>query len=352
VSYADGMAALNLEMPDRVPRTEYSAHRHWNLVRAVTGIAAGEQSSPEIQTEAAQAFIQRWHYDFMWNILTSRQVFGERRTRMGHANFAANGTDFDTNIRQLFADPEDVFHFDFFAAYDVRDRQDLVREYDEHYRQACLRFPECVNMTGIYITCISGLIELLGWDTLLLAAGLDRRAFGDFTDRYCAWIQQYFDALARSESPVVMIHDDIVWANGSFLDPEFYRSHVFANYRRMLRPLQDAGKKILFTSDGNYTEFVDDLAACGFHGFVLEPLTDMQYVAAHYGRTHSFIGNADTRILLQGSRSDIEAEVRRCLAIGKNCPGFFLAVGNHIPANTPVENALYYNEIYERLSRR
>ena len=33
-------------------------------------------------------------------------------------------------------------------------------------------------------------------------------------------------------------------------------------------------------------------------------------------------------------------------------PGFFMAVGNHIPANTPVDNALYYNEIYEQLSRR
>ena len=38
--------------------------------------------------------------------------------------------------------------------------------------------------------------------------------------------------------------------------------------------------------------------------------------------------------------------------IGKSCPGFFLAVGNHIPANTPVESALYYNEVYEELGRR
>jgi hypothetical protein len=40
------------------------------------------------------------------------------------------------------------------------------------------------------------------------------------------------------------------------------------------------------------------------------------------------------------------------MAIGKGCPGFFVAVGNHIPANTPIENALYYNQVYEELSRR
>lgn len=36
----------------------------------------------------------------------------------------------------------------------------------------------------------------------------------------------------------------------------------------------------------------------------------------------------------------------------EKCPGFFMAVGNHIPANTPVENALYYNEVFEQLRSR
>ena len=29
-----------------------------------------------------------------------------------------------------------------------------------------------------------------------------------------------------------------------------------------------------------------------------------------------------------------------------------VAVGNHIPPNTPVDNCLYYNEVYEELSRQ
>ena len=87
-------------------------------------------------------------------------------------------------------------------------------------------------------------------------------------------------------------------------------------------------------------------------GFVLEPTTDMAYIAERYGHSHFFIGNADTRILLSGSKAAIRAEVERCMAIGKDKPGFFLAVGNHIPANTPVEACLYYNEVYEELSVR
>lgn len=33
MSYEDGMVAINLEMPPRVPRTEYSADGHWELVK-------------------------------------------------------------------------------------------------------------------------------------------------------------------------------------------------------------------------------------------------------------------------------------------------------------------------------
>ena len=84
----------------------------------------------------------------------------------------------------------------------------------------------------------------------------------------------------------------------------------------------------------------------------MEPSVDMRYIAEKYGKTHAFVGNADTRILLSDTKEDIYNEVKRCMDIGKKCPGFFLAVGNHIPANTPVDNCLYYNEAYEKLRNR
>ena len=38
--------------------------------------------------------------------------------------------------------------------------------------------------------------------------------------------------------------------------------------------------------------------------------------------------------------------------LGKKCPGYFMCVSNAIPHNTPVENALYYNEAYEQTCLR
>jgi uroporphyrinogen-III decarboxylase len=74
--------------------------------------------------------------------------------------------------------------------------------------------------------------------------------------------------------------------------------------------------------------------------------------AEKYGDTHSFIGNVDTRVLLLGDKDDIRREVKRCVDIGRDYAGFFMAVGNHIPPNTPVANAIYYNEAFEELRYR
>ena len=352
MSYEDGMAALNLQMPPRVPHTEYSVESHWELIQAVTGIVVGPKSPGEVRSRAGIAFQRAWNLDLFWNVLITGDEFKGRRTDMGHAVYAAGGADYRPVGKPAFDDPETVLAFDPAETFGTPDRNELVRRFEGHYRQACAALPFGVNMTGIYTTLISGLIDLLGWDMLLLAAGTDGRRFGDLANRYARWMQHYFDALAAADVPVVMVHDDIVWTSGAFIQPDWYRQYVFPNYRRYFAPLRESGKKILFTSDGNFTEFIDDVVATGVHGLVMEPTTDMAYVAQRYGKTHAFIGNADTRILLRGSRNEIRNEVQRCMAIGKACPGFFLAVGNHIPPNTPVESAIYYNQVYEELSRR
>lgn len=352
MSYRDGWAAINLEMPDRVPRTEYSAEGHWGLISRVTGTPVSEQSPAEERKKASRNFMKAWNYDFIWSVRTHDDIFGGHCTRMGHAEYSAGGTDYDTRIYCPFPDAESVLAFDPEHFFDVPEHGELVRMYERHYAEQCANFPDAVNMTGIYTSCMSGLIALFGWDMLLEALGTDPDGFGAVVESYGRMIGKYFRALADADVPMVMIHDDLVWTSGPFASPAWYRKYIFPTLKKCIAPVVESGKKIAFTSDGDYTAFIDDIADCGVNGFVMEPMTDMGYIAEKYGRTHFFIGNADTRVLLFGSREEIESEVKRCMNIGKRCPGFFMAVGNHIPANTPVENALWYNECYERMARR
>ncbi len=353
MSYKDGMQALQLEMPDKIPRTEYSAHiMHWDLISNVTGLPVSVSSPDEAKYKASKQFTEAWDYGFIWNILPFDDIFQGKKTKMGHAEFQQAGSDFSAETSQLITRHEEVYNFDFFKEYGERDHITLVKDFNKDFDTKVVKYPDTVNMTGMYTTCMSGIIEILGWDMLLLAAGMNTKAFGDFMNRYTLWNLQYFKALAACKSPIVMVHDDIVWTDGPFLHPDFYRTYIFPNYKKLFQPLIEAGKTILYTSDGNYTQFIDDIAACKVSGFVLEPTTDMEYICKTYGKTHAIVGNADTRILLHGDKKAIKAEVKRCIELGRDCPGYFLAVGNHIPHNTPVDSCLWYNEFFEQYRKR
>lgn len=352
MSFSDGLAAINLQMPPKVPRTEYSADFHWELINTVTGMQVDQNSSSQQRLDASLAFRKAWDYSLWWNVLIGADFLGDFRTRMGHAEYAAGGVDFDNKLYCPFKDVDEALAFDPWEQYGEIDIKKATALFEQNYAYMRSLSDNELHMTGTYITLVSGLVEIFGWELLLEACGTDRARFGQITDSYAKWIQQYFVALAESDVPLVMIHDDMVWSSGAIFHPDFYKKHVFANYKKLFTPLIDSGKKILFTSDGNYTQFIDDIASCGVHGFVLEPLTDMEYMANKYGKTHVIVGNTDTRILLKGNKEEIRAEVKRCMDIGKSCPGFIMAVGNHIPPNTPVESCLYYDEVYRELSKR
>ncbi len=117
--------------------------------------------------------------------------------------------------------------------------------------------------------------------------------------------------------------------------------------------LHEAGKIVLFCSDGDWTMFVDDIAEAGADGFIFEPLVSFEYVVERYGKTHVIVGSkVDCRTLTFGTKEQIKAEVDETLKLAKSCPGFVFAVGNHIPSNVPVENALFYFDYLSENWRR
>lgn len=355
MSYEYGWAAINLQAPPRVPRTEYSVETyHYELIKIVTGIEITDESTPEEKFAASKAFREAWTYDFSFGLwgYTVYELADKKRTRMGHAEFAANGSDLDANVGCPFKSVDEVLSFDPMETYGLLDKEWLVKNFEQSYAANLSRCPDCVTSTGTYSTLISGLINTFGWDMLLMGIGTDPKAMGEVANRYAKWMMQFTEAIAEADVPMALIHDDIVWTSGPFVSPQWYREFIFPNYKKMFAPIIESGKKLGYCSDGDYTMFIDDIADCGVNGFILEPMTDMQYIADKYGKTHFFIGNADTRILLDGTKQQIHDEVKRCMDIGKNCPGFFMAVGNHIPANTPVENALYYNDCYNKMAVR
>ncbi len=271
---------------------------------------------------------------------------------MGHAEWLEDGSDRSDRISCPFADTSEVLAFDAVAEYGLPPFDELVPFYERLWQDAQRTHDDLVLPGGYYKTLISGCIAAFGWEMFLAAVGEDPEGFDRVLEGFFQLSLHHFRAWAQTSIEVFICHDDMVWTQGAIFHPEWYRRHVFPRYEQLWDVLKSAGKRVLFCSDGDFTEFLADLAAAGADGFIFEPLTSLEEVVARYGQTHVIIGNIDCRILMTGDREQIRAEVERCARLGRNCPGYFFAVGNHIPHNVPLDAVLYYFELIRELGQR
>jgi hypothetical protein len=263
---------------------------------------------------------------------------------MGHAVFLEDGRDFRDTFCYPFKSVEEVWAFDAAQEYGLPDFDGLVAYYEDWYKTTQAANPEQVITGGYYRTIVSGAIQAFGWDMLLEAAA-DWDKFEDVLDSIFRVSMHHFKAWAKTSIEAFICHDDMVWSEGAFMHPDFYRRAIFPRYRELWSVLRRAGKKVLFCSDANFTEFLDDLAWAGAEGFIFEPMVDLDTVVRKFGKTHAIVGSkVDARTLTFGSKEQIRAEVDATLKLAFDCPGFMFAVGNHIPSNIPVENLVFYVE--------
>jgi len=337
MSYERGIAAIRLERPDEIPHTQYITHPAW------LAHLRKKHRRPKAGIEELLDFDFRWSTD-------RPEIPRGRWTDMGHAVWQADGSDYRLPRPSPFTSVEEIYALDPREEYGPVDFKRQAEEYRAWYRQA-RRGPGVIS-GGEYRSVVSWAIDAFGWENLLLAAGVDPERFGRLLNRWADYMMTYVEAWAATDIEVFLTHDDMVWTEGGIFKPEFYRAYVFPNYKRYWDCVKDAGKKVLFCSDGSFTEYVDDIAAAGAEGFIFEPTTDLAYICRKYGKTHVIVGNADTRVLTFGTPKDVRREVKRCMDLGRPCPGYFFAVGNHIPPNVPIANAEACMAAYLEMRKR
>ncbi|MHB0939047.1 MAG: uroporphyrinogen decarboxylase family protein [Armatimonadota bacterium] len=339
MSYDIGIKALNLQWTERVARTEYNDN-----AEIVRYFAEKFPGTP---------FEEVLHLDYLWVTHDGPTDWSKGRvTDMGHAVYVEDGSDYRRPKPSPFKTADEVLNFNCVREYGLPDFTALVDFYENHYR-ATQAAHDAVISGGYYKTIVSGAIQAFGWEMLLEGAGEDPGRFGeDVLGSIFEYSLHHFKAWAETSIEVFMCHDDMVWTQGPFLHPEFYRKYIFPRYKELWKPLKDAGKRILFTSDGTYDMFLDDLATAGADGFCFEPTNDLEMMVRKYGQTHVLMGGADCRTLSFGTKDDVERELRWVFDLARGCPGFVFATGNHFPANIPLEHALLYFDLIDELGRR
>lgn len=320
---------IRLTKAPRWARTEYSLEYHEGLARRLAG--------RELATaEARRAFYDALGFDFLWR--TDDGIAGDwlargRATDMGHAEYAERGADRREPAACPFASVAEVYAFDPDAEYGLASFEEQVAAYTRIAERDRLDYPDQLATGGYYKTIVSGAIQAFGWDMLLEAAA-DRRRFEGVLDRIYRRTLFHMRAWARTPVEAVIQHDDFVWTEGPFLEPEFYRKAIIPRFAELWRPLHEAGKSVLFCSDGRYLDLAEDVVRAGADGLIFEPCNDFTAMVERFGGSTCLIGShVDCRDLTFGRWDTVARDVDRTFRDLARCRGAIVAVGNHLPAN-------------------
>ncbi|MFA6109997.1 MAG: uroporphyrinogen decarboxylase family protein [Candidatus Latescibacterota bacterium] len=213
---------------------------------------------------------------------------------------------------------------------------------------------DAAMVTGIfYTTLFQYPIMTFGWELFLTAAAAEPDRFQRVLQGFAEVSRRHLIKWAESRPELVLIHDDVALERGPVFHPDWYRQRLFPLYEYLLEPLFANGHtRVAFVSDGDYTPLLADLAALGFHGFLVNDNMDLAAIARQYGRDRFLIGNVSTLVLTHGSVEDVRREVARCLEEARPCAGHFIKATRDLPHNIPLPNLRAYFQAVEELGRR
>jgi len=317
--------------PQRLGHTEYSIEYHRQFLCRRTGLAVDD---PDLLRAGYDAL----GIDLLWHTddgLIDWAAAG-RVTDMGHAAWAPDGSDLREPEESPFAAPEDVLAFDAVGEYGLPDFDRQVGAFEEFTVSQRQRYPGQLVTGGTYRTIISGAIAAFGWENLLLAAAdQDRiqRVFESFFQRSCFFLR----AWARTSVEAVIVHDDFVWESGPFMNLDIYRNLLIPCYRRLFEIVHEAGKMVLFCSDGDFREFIEGIVEAGADGLIVEPV-NFEFLAENFAPEVCIIGSCvDCRDLAAGDWEKVRSDIDRSLELFEKVRGGIFAVGNHLAPDIPPE---------------
>jgi len=199
---------------------------------------------------------------------------------------------------------------------------------------------------GFYNTLFMWPLLTFGWEIFLELAGGYKTDLKRLLADFACLSRKYFEAVALTDVVYCVCHDDICMARGPVCSPAWLREFIYPYYEEFWSTMRASGIKVIFMTDGNPDLVADDVFACGAEGLVSEPFADWQEIARKHPNA-VLAGEGDNRILQTHDREAIRKMTQDMCAMGRQYPGYFMCVGNHIPWNVPAESVKWYMEFSE-----
>jgi len=349
--YERGLSAIYLEEADRVAQIEYIMHT--GLISKLFG--GDPFKSP---SEALAKTYKRLDTDMIFWTLQSYDPYkrAEEKGEIFDVRRDSWSDLFPTRWRGSFStnSVEDVLNYDpeEDAALSEKSFSEIVDYFDVEHKKAQDLFETQLVPGGYYCTLFMWPVMTFGLEWTLRAMRHDPRRFERLLERFAEISLRDFKAWAQCDIRAFISHDDICMTEGPIASPAWLRLHIFPWYRKLWHELKSRGIRVLFCSDGNITNIVDDIAEAGADGFIMEPSCDLELITEKYGDEKVLVGNVDLKTLTFGDEEAVFNEVMRCLRTSGHCPGYLINVTGSIPDNVPLRNLEFYFKALREYGRR
>jgi uroporphyrinogen decarboxylase len=157
-------------------------------------------------------------------------------------------------------------------------------------------------------------------------------------------------AALQYDIDAVYFGDDWGQQRGLQMGPRLWREFIYPVLCSMYRVVREAGKFVMIHSCGDVDELFDDLIAAGvqcFNPFQPEVMDVHALLPAYRGRLAFHGGLSTQRTLPFGTVTEVQAEVRRLLAAGRE-GGYLFAPAHDVEGDVPLENMLAAIELVQQ----
>lgn len=144
----------------------------------------------------------------------------------------------------------------------------------------------------------------------------------------------------------IIVYGDIGYKNGLLISPKDWREIYYPPLKKICHTLKKYGKPIIYHTDGNYLEVIEDLIEIGFdaiHPNEAKAGIDVVKLRKKHKKKMAYFGNIDAANVLSKNKDLIRKEVIYKLQAAKG--GGYIPGGDDIPASVSPENYDYYMKI-------
>ena len=158
---------------------------------------------------------------------------------------------------------------------------------------------------------------------------------------------------AQGKIDIFMMGDDFGTQHGLIVSKDLWIKYFKEGFKKYIELAHKYGIKVMHHTCGSVKDLIPEFIDCGLD--ILQSVQpkardmDLGILKKEYGKYISFHGSIDIQDLLpNGTKEDIDKEVKEKMEAGKPSGGFIISTSHNILPDTPVENILALFEAYKK----